>query len=101
MGARGTLPSSGGRIVQYIRSKANNINRPKQASAIAAQTRIHTGQPNAGIGDGGRLGRLGGTGGSRIPAPVNFPGGAPWAEDDCGSGSSSYSVNSWGIGWRL
>jgi hypothetical protein len=48
----------------------------------------------AGMGPGGLLG---GTGGSRTPMPVCFRGGPlPRANDACGSGSDSYSVNSYG-----
>lgn len=49
----------------------------------------------AGMGPGGRLG---GTGGSRIPMPVNLRGGPPERlEEDAGSSSNSFSANSYGI----
>ena len=48
----------------------------------------------AGIGPGGRLG---GTGGSRIPMPVDLRVGPPYrAEEDAGSSSNSFSANSYG-----
>jgi hypothetical protein len=48
----------------------------------------------------GKIGpcRLGANGGSSTPMPVTFRGGLPIREDDAsGSGSCSYSVNSYGI----
>ena len=39
-----------------------------------------------------------GTGGSRVPMPVSLCGGPPpRAEEDCGSGSEAFSLNSWGM----
>src|SRR6266571_716992 len=49
----------------------------------------------AGVVGMGPGGLFGGTGGSSTPATVNLEGGPPpRAEDACGSGSCSYSVNS-------
>ena len=78
--------------LQRLAKSKNKIPAAKPKRSTPPNMRRNSDAGTAGMGPGGRLG---GTGGSRIPMPVNLRGGPPERpEEDAGSSSNSFSANS-------
>jgi hypothetical protein len=78
--------------LQRLAKSKNKIPAARPKRSTAPSMRRNSDAGTAGMGPGGRLG---GTGGSRIPMPVNLRGGPPdRLEEDAGSSSNSFSANS-------
>ncbi len=83
--------AEGARDQRRAKSK-NNVPAARPMRSKPAKMRKSNEAGIAGMGPGGRLG---GTGGSRMPMPVRLPGGPPErAEENAGFNSNSFSANS-------